>query len=162
LPVLQSLGFESTCYFVSHMLGQTNSWDASNGVSSKPLMNEALLKQWAAAGQEVGSHGALHLNYSQTSDEQVAEDLARSRAHLQALTGQAVSHFCFPYGAFEQRHLALVSQAGYETATTTQRGRSLAGQAASGLLQLPRVPVLLRTSLPVFALKMFTGYEDGR
>jgi hypothetical protein len=29
-------------------------------------------------------------------------------------------------------------------------------------MALPRVPVLLRTSLPVFGLKLFTGYEDGR
>lgn len=161
LPVLQRTGFEATCYFVSHMLGQTNSWDAAKGVSSKPLMNEAQLKLWAEAGQEVGSHGALHLNYAQTSDEEVRQDLIRSRERLQDLTGQTVNHFCYPFGAFESQHMAMVHAAGYETATTTQRGR-VSLRSGPELLALPRVPVLLRTSLPVFALKLFTGYEDGR
>jgi peptidoglycan/xylan/chitin deacetylase (PgdA/CDA1 family) len=161
LPVLQQTGFEATCYFVSHMLGQTNSWDADKGVSSKPLMNEAQLRQWADAGQEVGSHGALHLNYAQSSDDEVKADLLRSRERLQDLSGQTVSHFCYPFGAFAPQHMAMVQAAGYDTATTTQRGRVRLDSTMQAMA-LPRVPVLLRTSLPVFGLKLFTGYEDGR
>jgi hypothetical protein len=48
---------------------------------------------------------------------------------------------------------------GFATATTTQRSRCHAGM---DLLQLPRVPVLRSTTLPVFWLKIATAYEDRR
>jgi hypothetical protein len=48
---------------------------------------------------------------------------------------------------------------GFATATTTQRSRCHGGM---DLLQLPRVPVLRSTTLPVFWLKVATAYEDRR
>ena len=53
----------------------------------------------------------------------------------------------------------MAQQAGFETVTTTRRGRSA---VQSDLLELPRVPVLRSTSLPVFWLKVTTGYEDRK
>ena len=68
-------------------------------------------------------------------------------------------HFCYPYGHFGPEHVALVQEAGYATATTTQRSRVL---PSDSLLQLPRAPVLGSTSLPVLWLKVATAYEDRR
>ena len=55
--------------------------------------------------------------------------------------------------------MAMVAELGLATATTTQRSRC---HAQTSLLQLPRVPVLRSTSLPVFWMKIATGYEDRR
>jgi hypothetical protein len=70
-----------------------------------------------------------------------------------------VSHFCYPYGKFDERHSTMAKQATYETATTTVRGRV---HAATNMLTLPRVPVLRSTSLLVFWLKIATAYEDNK
>jgi hypothetical protein len=48
---------------------------------------------------------------------------------------------------------------GFRTATTTERARARAGD---DLFELPRVPVLRTTSLPVLWLKLATGYEDRK
>ena len=65
----------------------------------------------------------------------------------------------YPYGEFTPEHVAQVRAAGFESATTTQRSRCQSGE---DLLQLPRVPVLRSTSLPLLWSKLATGYEDRR
>jgi peptidoglycan/xylan/chitin deacetylase (PgdA/CDA1 family) len=159
LPVLKKQGFSSTCYAVSGLLGQTNSWDKHLGIAQAPLMTEAEVLQWVAGGQELGSHTHQHLDLLGADDATCRADIARGKTSLEAVAGRSVDHFCFPYGRFEPKHAVMAGEAGFKTATTTQRSRC---HAQTDLLQLPRVPVLRSTSLPVFWLKIATTYEDRR
>jgi len=157
LPVLARQGFSSTCYVVSGLMGQTNIWDEKIGIVQTPLMNEAQLLQWAAGGQELGSHTHQHINLQASTDSDSTADIQQGKAALEAITGLAADHFCYPYGHFEDRHVDMAIDAGFVTATTTQRSRC---QSGTDLMHLPRVPVVRSTSLPVFWLKIATGYED--
>ena len=159
LPALLKQGFSSTCYAVSGLLGRTNVWDEAVGIAQTPLMDERQIRQWAAAGQEIGSHTRRHTDLTLASEEECRTEMASGKSEIESITGRTVSHFCFPYGRYESRHVAMADEMGFATATTTQRGRCHAG---TDLLQLPRVPVLRSTSLPVFWLKIATGYEDRR
>ena len=159
LPALLKEGFSSTCYAVSGLLGQTNRWDESLGIAQTPLMNEAEIRQWTAAGQEIGSHTHLHIDLTAADDQECRAEMKLGKSELQAAIQQPVDHFCYPYGRYDSKHVAMVKELGFMSATTTQRGRCHAG---TDLLQLPRVPVLRSTSLPVFWLKIATGYEDRR
>jgi peptidoglycan/xylan/chitin deacetylase (PgdA/CDA1 family) len=73
--------------------------------------------------------------------------------------GCEVRHFCYPYGWFGLEHRAMVKEAGYSTATTTQRGRVNAGDDP---YTLRRIMVARATHLGLFAAKVMTGYEDKR
>ena len=159
LPALLANGFSSTCYAVSGLLGKTNVWDEAVGIAQTPLMDERQIRQWTQAGQEIGSHTRRHADLTLASDEECCAEIAFGKSELEAVTGRSVGHFCYPYGHYEGRHVAMADEAGFVTATTTQRSRCHAGV---DLLQLPRVPVLRSTSLPVFWLKIATGYEDRR
>ena len=159
LPVLARQGFSSTCYVVSGLMGQTNSWDEKIGIAQTPLMNEAQLLQWEAGGQELGSHTQRHINLQASTDSDSTADIQQGKAALEAITGSAADHFCYPYGHFEDRHVDMAIGAGFVTSTTTQRSRC---QPGTDLMQLPRVPVVRSTSLPVFWLKVATAYEDRR
>lgn len=159
LPVLQHHGFSSTCYAVSQRLGQTNVWDELQGIAQTPLMDAAQLRQWVAAGQEVGAHTRHHVNLQKCEPAICREEMALGRAELESVTGSAVAHFCYPYGRYAPEHVTMARQAGFATVTTTERGRVASGV---DLRQLPRVPVLRATTLPVFWLKVATGYEDRR
>jgi hypothetical protein len=53
----------------------------------------------------------------------------------------------------------MVRASGFVSATTTVRGRVRAGL---DLMQLPRVPVVRSSTLPIFWLKVATNYEDRR
>ena len=159
LPALLKQGFSSTCYAVSGLLGKTNAWDRALGIAQTPLMNEEELRQWARAGQEVGSHTHGHIDLTKADDQTARGDMSSGKTGLEAVIGQLVSQFCYPYGHYEARHVEMASELGFAAATTTQRSRCHAGM---DLLKLPRVPVLRSTSLPVFWLKIATAYEDRR
>ncbi len=158
-PVLQRHGFGATCYFVSQRLGGTNDWDAALGVVQTPLMNASQLREWAAAGQDVGAHSRNHVRLGALPAATAREEIAASKAELEQLGGTAVRHFCYPFGEYSTEHVAMVREAGFDTATTTQRGRANAG---NDLLQLPRAPVLRATTRPGLWLKLATAYEDRR
>ncbi len=159
LPVLLRHGFSATCYFVSQRLGRTNDWDEALGVAQTRLMDAGQLREWAAAGQDVGAHSRNHVRLGAVSDAIAREEIASSKAELEHLSGTAVRHFCYPFGEYSTAHVDMVREAGYDTATTTQRGRANAGD---DLLQLPRAPVVRATTRPGLWLKLATAYEDRR
>ena len=159
LPVLARCGFSSTCYAVSSLLGKTNLWDAPIGIAQTPLMNQAEIGQWIAGGQEIGSHTRSHINLLDSQDEVCFTEISQGHVELQEAVKSPVNHFCYPYGRYKARHKVMVNDQGFITATTTQRSRCHAG---CDMLEIPRVPVLRSTSLPLFWLKLATGYEDRR
>ena len=159
LPVLARYGFSSTCYAVSSLLGKTNIWDEQIGIAQTPLMNEAEIRQWISGGQEIGSHTRSHINLIESGDDICSAEILQGRTELEAAIGAPVSHFCYPYGRYEARHKAMLGEQGFVTATTTQRSRCHWG---CDMLEIPRVPVLRSTSLPMFYVKLASGYEDRR
>lgn len=159
LPVLQRHDFTATCYAVSHLAGADNAWDAAQGVPSKPLMTAAELRRWAAAGMEIGAHTRHHRDLTTLDLAAARDQIAGSKADLEDMTGQRVAHFCYPYGRFQDHHAELAQQAGYESATTVNRGRA---QPGDDLFTLPRVLVSRSTHPGYFFLKLFTRYEDRR
>ncbi len=159
LPVLTQYGFSSTCYAVSGLLGKTNVWDQKLGIAQTPLMTPDELQQWVSGGQEVGSHTHQHRHLLSSVDADSQADIEHGKAALKQLTGQATQHFCYPYGQYDERHVTMVEHAGFDTATTTARSRCHQGV---DMLQLPRVPVVRSTTLPLFWLKIATAYEDRR
>ena len=162
LPVLKRYGFSSTCYIVANQVGKTNGWDLERGVKQVPLMTALELQAWVDAGQEVGSHTLNHANLAQSSPQEQAVEIAQSKIALEAMVRQTggVQHFCYPYGGLNDGAVNNVKAAGYLTATTTVRGRAVAGQSAD--LLLPRVLVSRTTTWMQLLLKCLTRYEDKR
>lgn len=159
LPVLARHGFSATCYAVSQLLGKTNVWDSELGIEQTPLMNARQVRQWVEAGQEIGAHTRHHVHLPQSTDPTCKLEVELCRSELQSAANAEVNHFCYPFGEFLASHVAAVRQAGYLSATTTQRGRCKSGE---DWMLLPRVPVLRSTTLGVFWLKLATHYEDRR
>lgn len=159
LPVLRRHGHTATCYVVSNALGQRNAWDEAIGVPDKALMSVADLRTWQAAGMEVGAHTLDHADLTTLSAADARDQIAGCRQSLEAQLGTEVRHFCYPYGRYRPDHVALVREAGYLSATTTQRGRACPGDDA---LQLRRVLIARATHPGYFLLKLLTAYEDRR
>lgn len=159
LPVLNSLGFSSTCYAVSQQLGKTNIWDIPAGIKQTSLMNASQLRQWLAGGQEIGAHTRHHVRLSKAELSTCKEEISVCKSELEDLMESTVQHFCYPYGDYTTEHVAITRAAGFESGTTTQRSRCLANE---DMMLLPRVPVVRSTSLPLLWLKVATRYEDRR
>jgi peptidoglycan/xylan/chitin deacetylase (PgdA/CDA1 family) len=158
LPVLQKNRFTATCYGVSSMIGGTNSWDAGK-VAEKPLMTLKDWRTWNAAGMDVGSHTCTHVNLNELDYAAANDQITRSKQELENAIGCEVRHFCYPYGWYAAEHQQMVRDAGYMSATTTQRGRV---QEGSDPYQLQRVMVAKATNTVQFWMKIATRYEDER
>lgn len=159
LPILNTLGFSATCYFISQRTGQYNEWDAATLNVRKSLMDEAQIRAWHAAGMEVGAHSRTHPRLTGCTDAELQDEIAGSKADLEALTGQPVTQFCYPYGDVDERVAAATRQAGYDAATTVQRGRARSGD---DVMLLRRVLVSGSTWPHLFLFKLLGNYEDKR
>ena len=159
LPVLQSCGFTATCYVMSQLLGKTNVWDLAIGVAQADLMTAAQIRQWTQAGMEIGAHTQTHCKLPELSDADALQEINDCKNELSDILGAPVEHFCYPYGLYAPRHVAMAQAAGYQSATTTRRGKVQMGE---DVWQLHRIPVVRSTYLPQFLLKLLTGYENRK
>ncbi|TRU39648.1 MAG: polysaccharide deacetylase family protein [Microcystis aeruginosa Ma_MB_F_20061100_S20] len=159
LPILKEHEFSATCYVVSSLLGKTNLWDIDKGIPQVPLMNSDQLCQWIDGGQEVGAHSRTHACLPELTENECQDEILGCKQDLERLLGVSVQHFCYPYGAFDESHARLVAEAGFLTATTTQRGRVAAGR---DMRKLERVSVVRRTTRLGLLLKIATRYESSR
>ena len=95
-------------------LGDENAWNADG--PRKPLMTADQLRQVAAAGIEVGSHGLRHVSLPSVTDDVLTAEISQSRHILQDITGQQVEGFCYPYGHLDGRAVESVRAAQYNYA----------------------------------------------
>lgn len=122
LPILQAQRAHGLVYLVSDLLGKSNEWQQRAGDVVEPLMDEAQVRDWLAAGQEIGSHTQTHPRLTQLSPEQAREEIIASKKSLEDRFGCAIEHFCYPYGDWDERVRELVIAAGYKSACTTITG----------------------------------------
>ncbi|MGW6742602.1 polysaccharide deacetylase family protein [Streptomyces sp. NPDC055025] len=133
VPLLHAYGFTATVFVLPGRLGGTNEWDRLG--PRKPLLTADGIREAAASGMEIGSHGLRHTDLTRADDTLLAAETGRSRELLRALTGAEVSGFCYPYGTVDARVVAAVRDAGYTYACAISPG------ALTGMLALPRVHV---------------------
>jgi peptidoglycan/xylan/chitin deacetylase (PgdA/CDA1 family) len=122
LPVLSKYRFQAILFLVSDLLGKTNEWQQRAGDIVEPLMNDAQVKDWLAAGQQIGAHTKTHPRLTQIPLEEAREEITASKKSLEDRFGFPIKHFCYPYGDWNEPIRDLVSAAGYQTACTTISG----------------------------------------
>jgi peptidoglycan/xylan/chitin deacetylase (PgdA/CDA1 family) len=114
LAALQRYQFTATVFVLGGRLGGDNAWNAQG--PRKPLMTPDQVRQVAAAGMEIGSHGLRHISLPAVSDDELAAELWQSRRILQDISGQSVGGFCYPYGHLDARAVSGVQAAQYDYA----------------------------------------------
>jgi peptidoglycan/xylan/chitin deacetylase (PgdA/CDA1 family) len=159
LPILQKNHFSASCYVISQRTGQYNEWDSTQLNVRKALMNDEQIRLWHQAGMEVGAHSRTHPRLTSCTDEQLRDEIAGSKTDLEKLIGQPVTQFCYPYGDLDERVVKATRAAGFEAATTVQRGRVRAGDDP---LLYRRILVSGSTLPHLFLLKLLSEYEDKR
>lgn len=122
LPALESVHFRALVFLVADLLGRTNEWQQHAGDVVEPLMDAGQVRDWLAAGHEIGAHTLTHPRLTQLPLPLAREEITASRKKLEDAFGRPVRHFCYPYGDHSAAVRALVEEAGYETACTTEPG----------------------------------------
>ena len=139
LPLLQRYGFTATLFVPVDYVGRRPTWLENNQAAAqllldqlgfsgrdRQLLNESMatlarapllgwpeLRNLAAAGIDVQSHGAGHGFLTQQHPEEIAADLMRSRTVLEDRLGKPISTIAYPYGACNSLTARLAQQAGF-------------------------------------------------
>jgi len=103
------------------------------------MLNADMLRTLTRNQVEIGGHTVNHPILTRLDDEVARREISDNKAQLEELIGQPVRLFAYPNGKrptdYDERHVAMVEQAGYAAAFTTV-GR--AATAAYSRFEIPR------------------------
>lgn len=122
LEALVKRRFKAVQFIVAGMIGTRNEWDVKHGNVPEALMDTGEIREWLAAGQEIGSHSLTHANLGTATEAEAREQIMGSKKKLEDTFGVAVRHFAYPGGKWSPMSRDLVREAGYATACTTAFG----------------------------------------
>ncbi len=147
VPVLTEVGFPYTVFLVSNLIGKTNEWVASEGLTPFPLLSWPQIREIQATGlASFQPHTQSHPHLADIPLAGATTQMAVSRDVLQQQLGVAMDVFCYPFGSVNPAVAESAREIGYRCAVTTQFGR--ARQTDDPML-LPRVSIY---HIPPFSL----------
>jgi peptidoglycan/xylan/chitin deacetylase (PgdA/CDA1 family) len=114
--------FNAIQFLPVNFLGKSNEWDVGLGEASEPIMDLSQVRDWLAAGHDIGSHTLTHPFLTRLAPGQAREEIFASKKKLEDLFGRSIEHFCYPYGDWSPVVRDWVIEAGYRTASTTDFG----------------------------------------
>jgi peptidoglycan/xylan/chitin deacetylase (PgdA/CDA1 family) len=106
-----------------------------------------LVRGLVGRGWEIDDHTLTHPDLTTLDAAGLHREIVVSRAILERLTGQRVSFFCYPSGAYDATVVRAVRAAGFAGATTTDDGLA----TRTRMYTLPRIRVHRDMTLADFA-----------
>jgi peptidoglycan/xylan/chitin deacetylase (PgdA/CDA1 family) len=153
-PVLAHHGFRALVFVVTDYVGRDNTWDVQYGWRRFRHLGWDELARWQERGIEVHSHTATHPRLTWLSDDQVAQELARSREAIARRVGEAPLAVSYPFGSVDRRVRDLAAAAGYGLGFAGP-GRGAADAAGGDAKAAARVDPLLLSRWPVYGWDRF-------
>jgi peptidoglycan/xylan/chitin deacetylase (PgdA/CDA1 family) len=140
--LLRKHNMKATFYIIDG--GQHSRWciGASRHYDQHPGCGDAYLN-WDEVRQldrsgliTIGAHTIDHENLATVTPSEQHYQIIDGKQELEKQLGHPVKDFAYPYGGYNGTTLALVQQAGFETAVTTKPGDI---QTLAGILTMPRI-----------------------
>jgi glycosyltransferase involved in cell wall biosynthesis len=154
LPLLARHRAPATLFLVSRRLGGWNEWTSRGAVAKRPLLSveevERIRGEWVA----IGAHTRTHPRLTEIERERLADEIAGSGEDLEALLGQPVPTFAYPYGKFDREVVVAAAEAGYAAACTVE---SRLARLGDDPLEIPRLEVRGSDSRRTFLRKLWFG-----
>ena len=149
-PILKKYNFKATIYLVPNQ--KTNYWEEKNTSVLSNLLNEKQILEMQNSGLiEFGSHTLSHVNLSTINDEQLLNELKKSKEEVEKITNQECEAFAYPYGKFDDKIVQAVKNVGYKNATVVKRGLF---EQNDDIFTIKRVGILGTESFVDFLLKV--------
>jgi len=121
-PVLQNFGFTAIVFPVTDFSRRTNWWDFKDKAMRAPLLEPHHVDEMRTAGIQFGSHSVNHPSLPCLADDELVEELVRSKQTLEDITKETVSMLAYPYGDVNERVKSAAREAGYSCAFAVNSG----------------------------------------
>lgn len=152
VPVLNECGFRAINFFVSGQIGGLNTWDLADGERPERLMDAAQVRDWLAAGHDLGAHTVSHAHLTKLTVARAREEITASKKSLEDRFARTVTEFAYPFGEMNAPVRDLVAEAGFERAWSVEP-KAITRWADP--FALPRFPVVLSLSKPLNLMRSF-------
>jgi peptidoglycan/xylan/chitin deacetylase (PgdA/CDA1 family) len=156
LPLLLEFGFKAVIFVLGEKKVKTNYWDKNLEFAEAPLMNGRQIVELHEAGFEIGSHSLTHPRLPELVEDQVWEQVCRSRILLEILLDAPVHTFSYPYGLLTPVIKDAVKNAGYHFGCAVGSGPAVFGEDH---YEIRRITISGRTTTAGFALRLLTPFQ---
>jgi len=126
-PILQKYHFTATIFLITDFVnnyGKYLTWNQIQEMSDNGLSFE--------------DHTLSHISLPKASDEEISNQLLKSKEALESQIGKKVEYLAYPGGEYDQRVIQLTKNMGYRAAFTVNFGRD---RVNSTMYTLNRIPV---------------------
>ncbi len=157
-PILVKYNYTATIYLPSDLIGAE---DRKN-FEGKPCMNWEEVREMAEAGFTFGSHTASHAELIKQSENEISEELKRSKNRIEQMLSIPVVSFSFPYAfpemkkGFVHNFRRFLENNGYCDAVTTMIGTIKSG---ADPYRLKRIPVNSCDDIGLLKAKVTGSYD---
>jgi peptidoglycan/xylan/chitin deacetylase (PgdA/CDA1 family) len=112
LPRLVSRGLTAVFFVCADRIGQPG------------YMTRRMVQDLAAAGMEIGSHGANHVDWRGLDSKAETAEYDDARKEIEDLSGHLVSKAAIPYGLYNRRVLTELKKRPFQHVYTCDRGHA--------------------------------------
>lgn len=164
-PVLAAVGGRATLYLVEDRAGGWSSkkkaHHADDELRDEPKLTDDEVRALLATGRwEIAGHTRTHAHLPSLSAVKARDEIASARSAFAEKFGVRPATFAYPFGVFTDEHAAIVREAGYAGAMTTDPG--VPTWPIADPMRVPRVKVSGRDGMFAFRLRMRTGRRGRR
>lgn len=115
VPELLKRNIPFAIFVPTGFIGEYAGWINHNGVSQHMVMDEQqLIELHKMDNVIIGSHCVSHRNITLLGNEEADKEIAQSKSDLERILCQKITTLSFPHGAYNQQHVAMARDAGYE------------------------------------------------
>jgi peptidoglycan/xylan/chitin deacetylase (PgdA/CDA1 family) len=164
-PLMRERAMTGTLFVVADHVGGSNEWDQTKGMVRLELMDARELKEMAASGWEIGSHGCRHVELAKLDENKQRDEIFRSRRQLASLLGISPEFYAYPFGSYTEPVKGMLREAGYRGAVSMF---SKASSVTADRFCLRRIMPHRGDSVPSFRLKLspfylrYVAWRDSR
>jgi peptidoglycan/xylan/chitin deacetylase (PgdA/CDA1 family) len=156
LPILAELGFQATVFVPPAVIDGTATFEWYG--HQPPLLDWGEIRRLDRGGVlSFEAHSLTHPNLLRLGDAQAREEIAGSKAALEAQLERPVTAFSYPAGLFGERERRYVIEAGFEAAVSCEPGLN---DPATDRFALRRRQIDARDELLDFRAKVGGGHDS--
>lgn len=145
LPILKKHSLTATFFVPSAKIGK------------KGRLNWDQLRQMSKAGMDIGSHTHNEAYLPELSEAAQKNEIFKSKEVLERMLVVKVNHFSFPVGGFSENTRNIVIEAGYRSASTTNRGKDYSNK---DVYELKRIRLSNKDDTAFLLWVKFSGYYN--
>jgi peptidoglycan/xylan/chitin deacetylase (PgdA/CDA1 family) len=138
-PLLRKYHLTATIFLISSRVGRPG------------FLSVSQIREMQRHGFTFESHSMTHPRLASLAESEAKAELERSKVELEAMLGEKVSYFAYPFGSFDERVKSAVREAGYAGAVCSRRGLVAAD---TDRYALPRMNMRYDDTLPRLRRKL--------